>query len=650
MGMLGVILRRARRSFAGSLALRFAVVVAMAILAGATAGVLPAVIGQAVGSIAGSGAGAARPPSGFARWIAVLMPDDSAWAIVLVTLVATVITVGVSVLSSKLGSALAGDVTAAVRIEMLGAVLGASARDVGEAGQAITAAATPPGMEPPGKAPPGKAPPGKAPGGMPAARGTEVVKLAVSRESAMVSDFAVSVLSGLPQSLATLLILGYELVVSDAWFALAGGLGLFVLSRLFADRASRRVGARRRAMQNADAAVFGDLQEKLNATEDLRLWGARAEATAEFARVARECAAARARFAAALAVSGQIKSVFMAMSPLLIVVALQLAGRDFPTGEVAKLLLLVPLLMGRLEALDGLRSGLLEREPLLKATVRLLGLPAAPPRADDAVELQPEEVRGSLSLNEVCFTPPGAPRKVIDSVSLEIPAGSVVGICGPSGSGKSSLLRLLLRLDDPDEGSILLDDTALDRVEPAQLPQLFGVVRQTSQPLQRAVRDNLGLGLDPKPSDEAMAGALSRVALDELARSEPGGRTLDTEYRAHPPNFSGGEVRRLLLARMLLSPCRVFVLDEPEAGLPSATAEQILKTTRAQAGGRTLVVVTHAPHLLGSDFNVVLDQGRVVAVGPHDELVEECEIYRELLAESLRGGDDETGTGTGTEA
>jgi ABC-type transport system involved in cytochrome bd biosynthesis fused ATPase/permease subunit len=147
-----------------------------------------------------------------------------------------------------------------------------------------------------------------------------------------------------------------------------------------------------------------------------------------------------------------------------------------------------------------------------------------------------------------------------------------------------------------------------------------------------------------------MSEALEQVQLHELAasgRAQPHaaadagaapGRSLDTEYRAHPPNFSGGEVRRLLLARMLLGPCRVLVLDEPEAGLPSATAEEILAATRQRAAGRTVLVVTHAPHLLHADFNVVLDRGRLVAQGKHEELVERSEIYRALLAESLKGG------------
>ena len=667
MRLLWRILRGSRRSFEGSLALRFALVVAIALLAGASAGVLPAVIGQAVGSIAQGAKVPTAPASGFARLAATLMPVGSAWGIVLVTLGATVITVAIAVFSSRLGSSLSGDVTAAVRIELLQAVLGTSARDIVEAGAALASATAPRGPVPPGRAVPGPAaPPGKAASGLaappgkggpdgggpgaPVGRGRELVKLAVSRESAMFADFAVSVVTGLPQSLATLAVLGYELLVSDAWFALAGGLGLFVISRLLADRVSRRVGEERRAMQNADADVFGDLQEKLATMEDLRLWGARREALGEFTEVARACARARTRFASALAVSGQIKSVFSAMSPLLIVVALGLAGRAYQAGEVAKLLLVVPLLMSRLEALDALRAGLIERSPLLEAVIKLLSLPPAPSRAVDAVKLDLAQVTGKIVFDAVSFTPPGASAPVISGVTLAVPAGAVVAICGPSGSGKSSLLRLLLRLDDPDSGGIALDGTDLRRIEPEQLPEIFGVVRQTSQPLERPIRHNLALGLTPKPADGEMLRALEQVQLHELvagtraqaeaasAQGGPEGRSLDTEYRAHPPNFSGGEVRRLLLARMLLGPSRVLVLDEPEAGLPSATAEEILAATREHAAGRTVLVVTHAPHLLRSDFNVVLDRGKLVGQGTHQELLERSETYRQLLAESIQGG------------
>jgi ABC-type multidrug transport system fused ATPase/permease subunit len=88
---------------------------------------------------------------------------------------------------------------------------------------------------------------------------------------------------------------------------------------------------------------------------------------------------------------------------------------------------------------------------------------------------------------------------------------------------------------------------------------------------------------------------------------------------------------------MLLRDASVFVLDEPEAGLPGATAEAILRAVAELANGRTCLVVTHAPHLLRSDFNVVLERGRVAAVGTHEELAASCEAYRALLAEGWKG-------------
>ena len=667
MGSLLTILRRARRSFRGRISLRLASVIAMAILTGAVAGLLPAVIGRAVGTLSGAPPG--RASGGFARLVDLAMPSGSTWGVVLVTLLATIVTVGIGVLSSKLGTSLSGDVTAALRVEMMRAVLGASARDIEQVGEEITAGPRrPPGMGPVARgAPAAGAPPGGAPAGgrvglepgagakpasAKALRGsprdtgatrTAVVKLAVSREAALVSDFGVSVMGSLPQSVATLAVLAVELVSSDAWIVLVGGVVLFVVSRLFADRASRRVGLARHELQTADAAVFGSLQETLAATEDLRLWGAREQAVREFAEVAQECAAARSRFATALAVAGQIKSVFTAMAPLLILVALKLApssgqsGAGHDAGEIAKLLLLVPLLMVRLEALDGVRQGLIERAPVLKATRRLLDLEEAPSRPSEPLDLDLASVAGRIRFRQVSYTPPGADRKVIDGVSLEIPAGAIVGICGPSGSGKSSLLRLLLRLDDPDEGEIFVDDVEIRQLDPQLLPRLFGVVRQTSQLLERPVRDNLALGLDPAPADERMRAALTAVKMHELA-GQQGERDLGTAYRKNPPNFSGGEHRRLLMARMLVQDAPVCVLDEPEAGLPSGTAEDILETVVAGAGGRTHLVVTHAPHLLVSDFNVVLDAGRVVGQGKHAELVKSSAIYRELLADALQEG------------
>ncbi|WP_437954675.1 ABC transporter ATP-binding protein [Sorangium sp. So ce119] len=662
---------------------RLALVVALSSLAGALSGVLPAVAGAAIGAVAGRAAG---PSGGLGGALARLLDGAPPAAVVLAALGATLGSASLAVLSGRKSSELAGDLTAALRVALFRAALSASPRDVDAAGRALLDAQAA-----------GPAAPRPAPGSgarpAPPARGAEVVRLAIVRDAGLVADFSLAVAAGLPQAVATLAVLAAALVSSGMALVLAGGAALFAASRLAADRASGRVARAMREMQHADTAVFGAVGEALAGAEDLRLLGARDQTVRELTGAAYRVADARRRFGQALAVSGQIKGVFAALSPLVIVAAIAVSRGDAGAGEIGELLLVVPLLMARLDALDALRAGFIERAPLLRATLALLRLPEHPPRAEggraaaagegamaagegaaaagegtaaagEGAAVAPSsggaaagldgEPRRPLAIvfERVTFTPPGAGRPVLDDVSLSIPAGAVVGICGRSGSGKSMLLRLLLRLDEPSSGAITVGGVDLRQIPPEALPRLFGVVGQSARLFERSIGDNLALGLDPRPSEGRMRQALRLVELDELAGAPgapgappdagPAGavraaaRGLGTEVRASPPSLSGGEARRLLLARALLREPRVFVLDEPEAGLPGATAEALLRTACEVAGGRTAVVVTHAPHLLRSTFNVLLDGGRVAAVGTHASLCERSPLYRSLLAEALQ--------------
>jgi ABC-type multidrug transport system fused ATPase/permease subunit len=631
---LWTILRLVRRSLRGSALLAFGLAAGLSALAGATAGVLPGLVGVAVSDVLGR---PSPPSTGLAGLFARLIAGTSAWTVIAATLVAIVITVGISVASSRAGSQLAGEVTAALRVELVRAALWASPRAVEAAGAAaVSGKGGPP--PPPGLtvgATPGK--PGSAPtppgAKMPAVRGSEAVKLVIARDTSAVADFAMAMLTGLPQTTVTLVVLAWELYSSGASVVLAGAAGLFVLSRLLSDRASRRVGERMAAMQRADTVVFGALGEMLAGTEELRLLGARDTALGEFQGAAHRAADARRSFAAALATSGQIKSVISAMSPLLILIALRLSGRGHEAGDVAKLLLVVPLLLARFEALDGLRTGLVERGPLLRSLVGLLALPPHPPAPAEPVPLA-KLTDGAVVFDEVTYAPEGAGKNVLERLSLRIPDGAVVAVVGASGSGKSTLLRLLLRLDDPGAGQIRVGGVALRELDPRDLPRLFAVLGQASRLFERSVAQNLALGLEAPPAEASLREMLARVKLDDLAEGK--GRDLSTEFRAVPPNFSGGEQRRIMLARMLLRDARVLVLDEPEAGLPAATAEELLHRVVELAGGRTTIVVTHAPHLVRSTFNVVIDEGRVAAVGKHEELVQSSELYRSLLSEGQR--------------
>jgi ABC-type multidrug transport system fused ATPase/permease subunit len=417
MRSIVTLLSRVRPSFRGSFVRSLVAVIGVAALSGAASGALPALVGAALSAIVPAGAAPASPgtmSSGLAG-----LANLPAWAVVAIAFAGTFGTVALAVLSSRLGSQLSGELTAALRIEMLRRVLGASPREVERAGREMVeqrgGPAPPPGVK------------------LPEARGGEAVKLAIARESGLVADFVIAALTGLPQALVTLLVLTAELALGGRWLVLVGGAGLFLLSRLAAARASRRVAEATQGMQREDVRVFADLGEKLTLTEDLRLAGAREQAGREFAEAAHRAADARSHFARALAVSGQIKSVFSAMSPLVILLALRLGDATPDAGQVAKLLLYVPLLIARFEGLDGIRMGFEERRRVIHATLALLSLPASPePSAQPIPLTQLKDT--TLVLEGVRFTPKGSTKPILDGLSLTIPDGAIVGIAGPRGA------------------------------------------------------------------------------------------------------------------------------------------------------------------------------------------------------------------------
>ena len=583
----------------------------LASAAGALAGVVPAAIELGVQGITHRSA-----TSPLARLLLGILPagaDESPLPWVGLSLAFILAAVFVAFLSSETGARLTADTTAELRISMMRAAIASSPRAIEELGGKLGAPTPPPGLKLPPTAP--------KPGG-------DAVKLVVLRDAQGAAEFLVATLVTLPQAIFALGALSIDLARSGALAVLGGGALIFVLSRLLTIRASRGVARATAALQASDAGVFSEVSEKLTHLEDLRLSGARPEAEREVAAAAEKAAFARRGFARALSVSGQITGVLGAMAPLLVLVALSLSGRTPSPGEVAKLLLAIPVVVARLQALDALRVGSIEKAPVLANVRAVLGLPSHPDAARARVSA--EEIEGaSVRFADVSFTPKGHGASIVRGVTLEIPEGTVVGLCGSSGSGKSTLLRLLLRLDDPTLGSVRVGGVDVREIQPEGLPRVFATLGQQTRLLPRTIAANVTLGrpVEPESRDRARL-ALQAAQIPELATDEG----LDRHFSASPPNLSGGEQRRVLLARALAQEARVLVLDEPEAGLPGGQVEAVLGAAVAAAKGRTLVVATHAPDLLRSTFNVFLEGGAVVAQGTHEELLRTSEPYAKLFS------------------
>ncbi|NLB47572.1 MAG: ABC transporter ATP-binding protein, partial [Microbacteriaceae bacterium] len=215
---------------------------------------------------------------------------------------------------------------------------------------------------------------------------------------------------------------------------------------------------------------------------------------------------------------------------------------------------------------------------------------------------------------------------VLHEVSFEVPRGSRVALVGPSGAGKSTVLALIERFYDPEGGRVLLHGADLRDLDRAELRAQLGYVEQDAPVLAGTVRENLLLG-SPNASDAECERVLRAVNLGDLidraARQGGLATGLDAEVGERGIMLSGGEKQRLAIARTLLSAPSILLLDESTASLDGVNERLMRDALDSVATGRTLIVIAHRlSTVVDSDRIIVLDQGRVIGEGTHDELIE----------------------------
>jgi ABC-type multidrug transport system fused ATPase/permease subunit len=254
------------------------------------------------------------------------------------------------------------------------------------------------------------------------------------------------------------------------------------------------------------------------------------------------------------------------------------------------------------------------------------------PGAVVVVPSSPADATPLLELEDVSFGyPDGTP--VLHGVSLQVRAGSRVALVGPSGAGKSTILALIEGFYPLDAGIVRWAGTDVRELPRAALRARLGYVEQEAPVLAGSVRDNLLL-TRPDATDPELWAVLADVGLTDVVRRSP--RGLDVLVGDEGVLLSGGERQRLAIARSLLARPALLLLDEPTASLDARNEQLLRETLAAAAADRALLVVAHRlSTVVDSDEIVVLDAGRVVARGTHDELVESSPLYRELATAQL---------------
>jgi len=235
----------------------------------------------------------------------------------------------------------------------------------------------------------------------------------------------------------------------------------------------------------------------------------------------------------------------------------------------------------------------------------------------------------SFDLEDVSFTYHKTRQAVLRSISLSLPRGKKLALIGPSGSGKTTLLQLLLKFRAPGSGLILLGGEPLDNISGEALRSQIAVATQYNHLFNTSIRENLLLA-NPQANQEQIESACRRAMLHDFIAAQPAG--YETQVGEIGLCLSGGQARRLAVARALLKDAPILILDEPTEGLDPHTEREMMQNILQGSQGRSLLLITHRLHNLEAmDEILLLRQGRISERGSHDQLIATSETYRRLL-------------------
>lgn len=405
----------------------------------------------------------------------------------------------------------------------------------------------------------------------------------------------------------------------------------------------RRVRKLSRASQDRVADVGAYVDESLAAIRTVQAFGHEPDDRASFAErteaaflTAVERIKARAALTALV-----IVLAFGAVSGILWIGGHDvLAGRISP-GELSAFVFYAVVVAGSVGAISEVIGDL---QRAAGATERLFELLASEPEIAAPVNPRPlpKEVSGRIAFTGVEFSYPSRPdRPALQGFDLAVAAGERIALVGPSGAGKTTVFQLLLRFYDSQRGRITLEGIDIKELDPKVLRSAIGLVPQDPVIFSASARENIRYGR-PQASDAEVGAAAEAAAAREFLERLPDG--IDSFLGERGVRLSGGQRQRLAIARAILRDPAVLLLDEATSALDAESERAVQQALESLTAGRTTLVIAHRlATVLKADRIVVMDQGRIVASGRHQELMQAGGLYARLAAlqfvEAAAGGD-----------
>ena len=259
---------------------------------------------------------------------------------------------------------------------------------------------------------------------------------------------------------------------------------------------------------------------------------------------------------------------------------------------------------------------------------RVFKLMEEPVESEEETEIQlPEMIKGEVLFENVSFSYQ-KDQSLIENFSLEVNPGEKIAIVGPTGSGKSTLINLLMRFYEVDKGNITIDGISIKDMSRQQLRQLFGMVLQETWLQSGTIRENLLLG-NPNATDEEIQKVLIQCQLDKMIEKLPQG--LETPLHRQGEDFSQGQRQLLSIARVMLSQPSMLILDEATSSIDTRTELKIQQAFQTLMEGKTSFIVAHRLSTIqNADKILVLKDGQVIEQGTHEELIAQQGFYKHL--------------------